>query len=242
MYLQRTIYSEEKTYSFLREFFSPEDIFGNLVPLMKRLVRGIKVREPRPPRRVRKPQRKRGYDDKGSLLLPHEVHSDWSYSGPNPERIREEHRRPSHPYEWLPKGEESGGSKGSKPHPKTGGILSHEGTTNRVVDTSDRGEDGTLATSSFVPEKFDLRERLHEGYASFTWALIQGKISLKDCSYKLVYYLYWIQGKEWYHYGEVPPRINLFGKREMMKLRSLLRHEPEYLTPLFDELSEEESL
>lgn len=32
------------------------------------------------------PKRKRGYDDKGSRRLPHEVHSDWRHTGPNPYR------------------------------------------------------------------------------------------------------------------------------------------------------------
>jgi len=101
-YLQDIQNTEEKAFLFLRKHFHPRDIFGNLVPLMKRLSRCIRVGTPAPPR-VRKPQRKRGYDDKGTLRLSHKWLPEQVHSGPNPDRLFEEHRRPTHPKEWVPK-------------------------------------------------------------------------------------------------------------------------------------------
>lgn len=65
-----------QSWSIILDHMSPEDFFGNIVPRMMRL---LKVLRYRPlyssvvgdTRFVRKPQRKRGYDDKGSLSLIH---------------------------------------------------------------------------------------------------------------------------------------------------------------------------
>lgn len=71
--------------------FSPEDIYGNFIPLIKKSIKQLKViaKRPREPR-VRYPKRKRGYNDKGSCRFIHEVHQAWEWSGENP--IREDRR------------------------------------------------------------------------------------------------------------------------------------------------------
>lgn len=55
-----------------------EEFYGNLVPFSARLEKRIDYRDTTKtfPRKVRKPQRKRGYADKGSRRLPHERHGD----------------------------------------------------------------------------------------------------------------------------------------------------------------------
>jgi hypothetical protein len=116
--LQIPLYSEEKTFTFLAKYFSYSDIFGNLVPAMHRLSRAIRIVKWRPSTKVRRSQRKRGYDDKGTLLLPHEVHSAWRHSGPNPERVLHVHRPPQHPKEWFKGVNESGGSSCYHSHPE----------------------------------------------------------------------------------------------------------------------------
>lgn len=74
----------------ITEEFSERDFFGNFKPILVEVVRDqfpvsfILKRKPK----CRKPQRKRGYDDKGSMRLEHEIHTAVSPSkGPNPYRI-----------------------------------------------------------------------------------------------------------------------------------------------------------
>lgn len=62
------------------KYHSTNEIFGNIVPLVGTMVRSfyfkknyISVIDDNRP--VRRPQRRRGYNDKGSLRLPHEHHS-----------------------------------------------------------------------------------------------------------------------------------------------------------------------
>lgn len=88
----------------LCEHFSPEDLFGNLAPLVRKKALQIKFRKYQTQKpRVRYPKRKRGYDDKGSLRpshlwLPKDVHL-----GPNPEREDRTHRisYPRNKAYWL---------------------------------------------------------------------------------------------------------------------------------------------
>jgi hypothetical protein len=74
-------------FNWFLENFSKEDIYGNIVPLINRIIKTIKVtnRKFRKPR-VRYPEYRRGYRDKGTLRFPHEIHSDWTFSGENPYR------------------------------------------------------------------------------------------------------------------------------------------------------------
>lgn len=66
------------TWSFIMENMSPQDWFGNFVPNLVQALKAIRLRrryfsvlsDTRP---VRKPQRKRGYNDKGSRRSPHQV-------------------------------------------------------------------------------------------------------------------------------------------------------------------------
>jgi hypothetical protein len=83
--------------------FSSEDIYGNLIPLMKKMCKLMKLRRKRNKRiRIRKPQRKRGYNDKGSCRFSHEIHQAWTFTGPNPERLDKRHRisAPTRPQFW----------------------------------------------------------------------------------------------------------------------------------------------
>lgn len=70
---------------------SIRELKGNILPLLPGIVARVKViqtdllKEARKPK-VRYPQRKRGYDDKGSLRPVHEIHSCWEHEGPNPEK------------------------------------------------------------------------------------------------------------------------------------------------------------
>lgn len=64
---------------FVISKMSRDDYFGNFLPLLKKTFQLLKVREVRPAHawelpRVRKPRRKRGYDDKGSRRLAHTFH------------------------------------------------------------------------------------------------------------------------------------------------------------------------
>lgn len=56
---------------------SPEEFFGNLKRRAKRLLNGFQLRPDNPQGgNVRRPQRVRGYRDKGTLRLPHQYHGD----------------------------------------------------------------------------------------------------------------------------------------------------------------------
>lgn len=58
----------------LPEFFAPEEFYGNLIPLMKRMNKSIRFRNwhNRPMTPVKRPQRPRGYTDKGTSTPLHE--------------------------------------------------------------------------------------------------------------------------------------------------------------------------
>jgi hypothetical protein len=58
-------------YSIFLENHSPEDFFGNLVRTSRRLLRGLGSKARDPHGCVRKPQRHRGYRDKGTLRPAH---------------------------------------------------------------------------------------------------------------------------------------------------------------------------
>lgn len=100
----------------IADLLSIRELKGNILPLLTSIVYKAKsittdlLRESHKPR-VRYPQRKRGYDDKGSLRPVHEIHSCWEHEGPNPEK---EDRRTlivsaRNQHYWVP----SKGGKGS---------------------------------------------------------------------------------------------------------------------------------
>lgn len=72
---------------------SKEDIFGNMIPTINKVLNRVKIVgiNPLKKTKVRRPKRKRGYDDKGTLRLSHEKHDFWEYSGMNPEREDRRH-------------------------------------------------------------------------------------------------------------------------------------------------------
>lgn len=64
---------------FLKDIMSLDDLFGNFVPLLKKIwnkleVQELTTRNPWNLPRVRYPKRKRGYDDKGSRSPAHKNH------------------------------------------------------------------------------------------------------------------------------------------------------------------------
>lgn len=153
-YLQEIQNTEEKAYRFLRKYFHTREIFGNLVPLMKRLSKCIRVGTPAPPR-VRKSQRKRGYDDKGTLRPSHKWLPDRIHSGPNPEKTYEEHRRPQHPSEWYP------GVKVSREQWEPDRVLeevcSFEKKPNTASNSTNRRKDGPARKTETFLEVSDRR-------------------------------------------------------------------------------------
>lgn len=75
----------------VQERMSPEDFFGNIFREMQNFQQSPSVRFILQKKgKVVRPQRKRGYNDHGSMRQPHEIHSDWKQTGPNP--IREDYR------------------------------------------------------------------------------------------------------------------------------------------------------
>jgi hypothetical protein len=58
----------------LPEHYSPEEFYGNIIPLMKRMKKSIRFRKwhNRPMTPVKRPQRPRGYTDKGTSTPLHE--------------------------------------------------------------------------------------------------------------------------------------------------------------------------
>lgn len=87
----------------LQRHFSNQDIFGNILQLVDKIAPTIKLVEDRPNKRpVKRPQRRRGYNDKGTLRFSHERHSAWTWTGENPERIdrRDKVSAPSRPIFW----------------------------------------------------------------------------------------------------------------------------------------------
>lgn len=90
-------------FELLQQHFSNQDIFGNIIQLTKKIVPTIRIIDYRPDRRpVRKPQRRRGYNDKGTLRFSHERHSAWTWTGENPVRVdrRDKVSAPSRPILW----------------------------------------------------------------------------------------------------------------------------------------------
>lgn len=75
----------------ITEIMSPNDFFGNYLPIIKKFARNcpcnyLNQKLPKP----KYPQRKRGYNDKGSVKFSHEVHDLSRHTGPNP--VREDYR------------------------------------------------------------------------------------------------------------------------------------------------------
>lgn len=96
--------------SLVENHFSEDDIFGNIVPRVVKYVQNMKLVKQRP-KKVRYPQRKRGYSDKGSRRedhkwLPREIHES-RVKANNQER---EKRIPPSPSTfpntnlWVPRG------------------------------------------------------------------------------------------------------------------------------------------
>lgn len=88
---------------------SLRELKGNVLPLVPLLAENYKivvrqVHVVKRPKKVRYPQRKRGYDDKGSLRLAHEIHELWEHDGPNPIRIdrRNNIKLARNRYYWVP--------------------------------------------------------------------------------------------------------------------------------------------
>lgn len=196
--LRGNYYTEEKCFRFLLRNFSKEDIFGNLVPRMKRLARGIKVVKPKVNTRVHKPRRKRGYDDKGTLLLPHEVHAAWESEGPNPEKPSWERRLPQHPYEWLPRTNESGSANGL--YYSSGGGDHGEKSADRTSNRTNRREDRASQEPKRFLEILDRKERDQIILCSYLQAH-----NLKISELKLKIYKLWILWQPQTSYGKVPP-------------------------------------
>jgi hypothetical protein len=91
----------------LTKNFNLHDIYGNFIPTLSRVSRTVKIRTGQSrKRKVKRSQRKRGYDDKGTLRLQHERHSAWNWTGPNPERDdkRDNVTAPKRRVFWTKKG------------------------------------------------------------------------------------------------------------------------------------------
>lgn len=69
--LERYPQTPKEFYDIFLKSHSPEDFFGNLVRTAKRLLRGLGSKARDPLGCVRKPQRHRGYRDKGTLRPVH---------------------------------------------------------------------------------------------------------------------------------------------------------------------------
>lgn len=90
---QRTM-TPYSIFTTLTENMSREDIYGNLVPLILRLTKLVKLVKVSydKTRRVKRTQRKRGYDDKGTLRLSHQWLPSEVHLGPNPIRTDRRHK------------------------------------------------------------------------------------------------------------------------------------------------------
>lgn len=67
---------------------TPRDVFGNIIPMgLKALNQKVKVVDPYRQGPVRRPQRKRGYDDKGSSRPAHRWLPTDVHVGPNPDKL-----------------------------------------------------------------------------------------------------------------------------------------------------------
>lgn len=91
----------------LSNWMSAEDYYGNFVPLCRKLARNARIVKISygNNRKVRKPQRKRGYDDKGTLRLSHTWLPTDVHLGANPERVdrRDKSHTPRSPLHWTNK-------------------------------------------------------------------------------------------------------------------------------------------
>jgi hypothetical protein len=72
--LQTKHFNFHRTLNVLTEYFTPEEFYGNLVPLIRRMGKSVRFRpwHQRSVAPVKWPQRKRGYTDKGSSTPLHE--------------------------------------------------------------------------------------------------------------------------------------------------------------------------
>lgn len=83
--------------------YSTHTLFGNIIPLARRLMNSLRIYNPyeAPKSKPRKTQRKRGYDDKGSLRPPHQWQERHFFEGPNPEKETIEISYVPHSAGWL---------------------------------------------------------------------------------------------------------------------------------------------
>jgi hypothetical protein len=102
----------------LLKYYSTNTIFGNLIPIARRLMRTFRIYDPylQPKGKVKKTQRKRGYDDKGSLRPTHKWRETHYWSGPNPEKVEHGLEIKPHSAGWL-------GNHNSRRKPKWADIL-----------------------------------------------------------------------------------------------------------------------
>lgn len=78
-FLEAQLHTPQQFESFWKDSGRPtEEFYGNLVPFAAKLEKRLNYRDTTLQRtgKVRRPQRKRGYADKGSRRLPHERHGD----------------------------------------------------------------------------------------------------------------------------------------------------------------------
>ena len=217
--LQTNILTEEKMFWLLSKYFSKEDLFGNLVPAMIRLSKAIHIRKLQNNRPVRKPRRKRGYDDKGSLLPQHQKHSAWTFKGPNPiKEPEEEIWRPLLSQEWLVGTKESGGSGGNQTLPKKERIDQHEKPSDRTSNSSARGENRSSTQTERVPQKFNRRERFYQVVGSYCLAVRNKRIEL----WELYLYSLMLENKDLSNYGKYPSRLKKLRESLTSEQHSLL--------------------
>jgi hypothetical protein len=88
--LERYFQTPKQYYEWFITHFSPEDFFGNIARPAQRLAEFIDFKERDPHGPVRRPQRHRGYKDKGTYVPPHCSHRNL----PSEEEIETEDRRP----------------------------------------------------------------------------------------------------------------------------------------------------
>jgi len=75
VFLERNPQTPKQFYELFLSYKSPEEFFGNLKRRAARLSLGIKCQKRESSRKpVRVPQRKRGYEDKGTYRPPHDDH------------------------------------------------------------------------------------------------------------------------------------------------------------------------
>lgn len=225
--LTKPIFTEEKMFYLLRKHFSKEDIFGNLVPALRRCSKAIHIRKFKDNRPVRKPRRKRGYDDKGSLLLPHQKHSAWTFKGPNPEKEPlEDIFYPLTSREWINGTKESGGSGGNNAHPTKKEDDQFEKSSNSTSDPSNRGQNRKTSTSEELPRKFSLSRPSELEASFFSFVTKNRNLETKFHTWELYLYKLMMSGKEIDKgFGKYPKRLrdlrkNL-SKEEVLYLDSI---------------------